>query len=523
MGIYLNPSNSGFRKIRNGIYVDKTGLIGFVNDTIDTADNLTCFSRPRRFGKSFAAMMLAAYYDKSCDSAELFDDLKIAKTADYGTYLNSLNVIYLDITWFVSRSGSKGGDIVTGLQEAVISELRLAFPDCVEKEESYLPDALLSVSNQKHEQFFVIIDEWDALFREAKNDQNLQKSYVQLLRGLFKGGPSMKSAIAGAYMTGILPIKKYGTQSALTDFREYTMVKPGRLAEFVGFTENEVKDLCDKYDMDFDGMKQWYDGYSFKNEPSVYSPNSVMGALRDGGFGSYWTESETYTSLRDYISMNFDGLKDAVTEMLGGEKVRINARRFQNDISSLGSKDDVLTLLVHLGYLAYDITSGKVYIPNLEIAEEFQNAIEGDGWKPVADLLWQSESLLQSIIDGDAEAVANGLDLAHESCASILDYNSEAALSCAINLAYYTARKDYCLIREFPAGKGFADMVFLPRKNVPHPAMVIELKYNKDADSAIRQIKEKRYTGELSDYTGKVLLVGINYDKTTKKHTCVIE
>ncbi|MCD8222498.1 MAG: ATP-binding protein [Clostridiales bacterium] len=526
MGTYLNCGNEAFRQICSGIYVDKTNLIRYINSTIGTSANLTCFSRPRRFGKSFAAVMLSAYYDKSCDSGDLFDSLAISRADTYEKYRNQFDVIYLDITWFISRARTKRTPmIVSAIQAAVIEELKKAFPGCIDESEEYLPDALIRISQQTKEKFFIIIDEWDALFREAKENEELQKSYIQFLRGMFKAGPAMKSAIAGAYMTGILPIKKYGTESALTDFREFTMAKPLKLAEYVGFTEDEVQKLCAEHHLDFEGMQKWYDGYSFSRIKHLYNPNSVINAIANEELGSYWTKSETYESLRQYISMNFDGLKDAIIQMLGGQRISVDVNTFQNDMTTFNCRDDVLTLLIHLGYLAYDERNSEVYIPNLEVADAFKSAVKGTSWSEINQLLSQSESLLKATIKKDSETVANALELSHESCTSILEYNDENSLSCAIMLAYYTARNYYEIVREFPSGKGFADLVFIPRKNTDKPAMIIELKYNKSAESAIQQIKDKRYTGRMQDYTGNLLLVGINYDKNagSKKHTCIIE
>ncbi|MCD8221474.1 MAG: ATP-binding protein [Clostridiales bacterium] len=528
MGAYLDSGNEGFRTIRNSIYVDKTGLIEYINSTINTPFRMTCFSRPRRFGKSFAAKMLCAYYDKSCDSQDLFKDLKIAEFVGFERYRNRFDVIYLDITWFLSRTQGTGCNVIQEIQTAVITELREAFPDNVHDNEISLPDALFHVSQKTGNKFIIIIDEWDAIFREAKNNDALQKEYIQLLRALFKGGQTTDRMIAAAYMTGILPIKKYGTQSALTDFREFTMIEPLGLSEYVGFTEKEVLALCTKYGLDFNEMKQWYDGYTLSETGSVYNPNSVMSAVMFKKFKSYWKLSETYEDLKGYISWNFDGLKDAIVEMLSGGQVRVNVSRFQNDMTSFRSKDDILTLLIHLGYLAYEETSGKACIPNREVFEVFQDAVEGDGWEKVEKALSASEDLLNATICKDCTAVENALEEIHESNFSILRYNDESSLSCAITLAYYTARNDYEIVRELPAGKGFADIAFIPYRSSDKPAMIVELKYDKNADTAIRQIRENRYGGRLKDYAGRVLLVGINYDKdakgkNAKKHTCIIE
>lgn len=519
MGMYVNIGNAGFRSIRKGLYVDKSGLIAFINRTLGTKEKLTCVSRPRRFGKSYATQMLCAYYDRNCDSRELFSDLEIAKDKTFEENLNKFDVIYLDVTWFISNVKNIK-DTVSYLQEQVIQELCGIYSFA--GEEHSLPIVLAKIAETAECKFIIIIDEWDALFREAKDDTDLQKEYIQLLRGLFKSSLTDKM-IEAAYMTGILPIKKYGTQSALTDFREYTMIQPKKLAKYVGFTEKEVKDLCRENDMDFEEARRWYDGYSFSKEHSIYSPNSVVQAISNEEWGDYWTETETYESLKYYIGMNEDGLRDAIISMLGGVRCKINTRTFQNDILNINSRDDVLTLLVHLGYLAYDSAQKEVYIPNQEVADEFKNAVEYSGWEGVSAALQASESLLEATIRGDAEAVAKGIDKVHSANTSVLAYNSEQALSRVITIAYYVARKDYTLIRELPAGKGFADIVFLPRKHTNKPALIVELKWDKSVQGAICQIKYKQYAGALEEYADNLLMVGINYDKTNKKHECVIE
>ncbi len=519
MGMYLNIGNAGFQAIRKGHYVDKSGLISFMNHTLGTKDKLTCVSRPRRFGKSFATQMLCAYYDKSCDSRSLFEDLAIGKDSEFEKYLNQYDVLYLDITWFISTERDIK-NTVSYLQEQVTDELCKVYTDI--PAESSLPLTLARIAESTGRKFLVIIDEWDALFREAKEDTDLQKEYLQLLRGLFKSSLTDKM-IEGAYMTGILPIKKYGTQSALTDFREYTMLQPKKLAEYMGFTEKEVESLCEESGLDFEEAKMWYDGYSLARVGSVYSPNSVMQAVMNEEFGDYWTETETYESLKYYIGLNEDGLQDAVVAMLGKERCRINTRTFQNDISSMKSRDDVLTLLVHLGYLAYDSAEKEVYIPNLEIADEFKNAVEYSKWKGVSRALLDSEKLLDATLRGDAEFVAKGIDEVHSASTSILSYNDENSLSCVVTIAYYAAQREYMMIRELPTGKGFADIVFLPRKHSSKPPVIVELKWDKTARGALSQIEEKKYAGILKEYEGAFLTVGINYNKKEKKHECIIE
>ena len=401
MGNYLNIGNAGFSAVREGIYVDKTGLISFMNRILGTMDKLSCVSRPRRFGKSYAAQMLCAYYDKSCDSRKLFENLAISKDPSFETHLNQYNVIYLDITGFVSRAFVAGtmSRIVQELQKEVIHELCAACPEAEKKE--YLPDMLYDISQMTGEKFIFIIDEWDALFREAKADTFSQDCYIQLLRGLFKDSGRTDKMIAAAYMTGILPIKKYGTQSAMTDFREYTMLAPKRLAEYVGFMEPEVRALCEQYGMDFEEAKKWYDGYSFSRVKSIYNPNSVIEAVKSGEFGNYWTQTETFETLRIYIDMDEDGLKEAIIQMLGGARIKIDVGAFQNDMTTIKGRDDILTLFVHLGYLAYDMSSRSVYIPNEEIREEFVRAVTHGRHTEIAKLIRGSDALLDATLNRD--------------------------------------------------------------------------------------------------------------------------
>ena len=519
MGKYLNLGNAAFASIRKSDYVDKSGLIKLINETIGTKDKLTCVSRPRRFGKSFTAQMLCAYYDRSCDSRVLFSDLEIAQDISYEKYLNKYDVIYLDITWFISIV-SNVKETVQCLQREVIDELKSFYPEV--GEESSLPIALAKIHESTNNKFIIIIDEWDALFREAKTESDLQKEFIQLLRALFKRDQTDKM-IEAAYMTGVLPIKKYGTQSALTDFREYSMISPKRFAEYVGFTEQEVKCLCDKYEMNFEEAKKWYYGYSFHKLKSVYSPNSVMQAMKNEEFATYWTETETYESLKIYIDLNEDGLKEALVQMLGGAKIAIDAGTFQNDMTNIQSRDDVLTLLVHLGYLAYDSKCKSVYIPNEEVRQEFIRAVKSGRHSELVNLIKNSDYLLEATINGDSAFVADAIESAHCAGTSPLFYNNEQALRSVIRFAYISCIDEYAEIQELPSGNGYADIVYLPKKGSNKPALLIELKWNKTEEGAIGQIRNKDYPQVLKDYGGKMLLVGINYDPKSKKHTCKIE
>lgn len=518
MGNYLNIGNAGFQTVRKGLYIDKSGMISFINSTLGTMDKMTCVSRPRRFGKSFAAKMLCAYYDKSCDSRELFADLEISDDPSFEKHLNQYDVIYLDITLFIS-SVQNVREVVPSLQSKVIAEIREAFPSA--KREVTLIETLASVTEATGSKFIIIIDEWDALFREANNSE-VQQDYIQLLRSLFKSSLTDK-AIEAAYMTGILPIKKYGTQSAMTDFREYTMLQPGPLQKYVGFTEAEVKSLCKRYDMDFAEAKRWYDGYSFSRIKSVYSPNSIIMAMKLGEYNTYWTQTETYESLKVYIEMDEDGLKETIVQMLGGAASRINIRTFQNDMTTIKSKDDVLTLLVHLGYLTYQAKDKTVSIPNEEVRQEFIGAVENGKHKAIAKLVSESDQLLQYTLNMNEEAVAAAIAAAHSAGTAPIFYNNEQALRSVIRFAYLSCVDEYQEIQELPSGIGYADVVYIPKKGSALPPMIIELKWNKTADGAIRQIRERNYPQVLEGIFDNILLVGINYDESTKVHTCKIE
>lgn len=521
MGIYINRGNQNFREVLGDEYVDKSGLIVEINKTLNTERRYTCVTRCRRFGKSMAANMLNAYYDKSCDSHELFDGLNIASDTSYEQHLNKYLVLKLDITKFTTKYKTNY-NIVSLIQKDIIEELHTEFPNISIGERDDLMDVLIKIYEQTKERFIFIIDEWDAVLREYEDNKQAENDYVNLLRRLFKGDDS-NIIFAGVYMTGILPIKKYKTESALNNFKEYSVVSPKRLDKFFGFTKVETKELARKYGMDYDELAKWYDGYMIGNEKSVFNPNSVINAVIDGECNTYWGATGAYDNVLKYIQMNFDGLKDDVLKMLAGERVVVDTTKFQNDMYIINCKDDVLTVLIHLGYLAYDKDERKCFIPNREVGIEMKNAVEATNWKYISKALESSSQLLSDTLAMNEEAVATALELIHQDETSILSYNNEESLACAISIAYYYAKNDYIIHRELASGKGFADFVFIPRKNMDKPAMVVELKYNTDADSAISQIHRKEYKGKVLEYTSNLLLVGINYDKNTKTHSCIIE
>ena len=520
MGAYINLGNAGFQSVRNGEYVDKSGLIAIVNNSLYTERRFSCVSRSRRFGKSVAAKMLCAYYDQSCDSRHLFTDLEIAHDPSFEKHLNKYPVIFLDMTNFTTRF--KDDSIMEHVQKELKEDIHEAYPDIPVKDDDDLMAYLIRVTDSTHQPFIFIIDEWDAICREFKTGTHAMDEYVSWLRRMFKGSNSPQ-VFAGVYMTGILPIKKYKTESALNNFIEYSMVEPRKMAPYFGFTMDEVRALAEKHGMDFAELEKWYDGYQIGDENSMFNPNSVIQAIDAGRCRSFWATTGSYDAVAHYIQMNYEGLKDDVVQMLAGERCKVNPTKFQNDMSIIGGKDDVLTVLIHLGYLSYDWRKDECYIPNKEVAGEIVNAVQSNNWTHVVKAVEASEQLLQATLRGDEEAVARGVDAAHDENTSILSYNDENSLACVLSIAYYYASNDYIIHRELATGKGFADLVLIPRKNVDSPAIVIELKYDKAVDTAIEQIKRRQYPDKVAQYADRLLLVGITYDRESKQHHCRIE
>ncbi len=474
--------------------------------------------------------MLCSYYARGIDSSPLFDELKIASFGDYKKHLNQYDVIFINISDELARASHNVKSMTDYLTKTIVRELKEAYPNSEISTPEFLDLALQEVYNYSKVPFVVVIDEWDWIMREKKEDPDSLKKYLEWLKAIFKDKPY----IGLAYMTGILPIKKYGNQSALNMFNEFSMTDTDNFAPFIGFTENEVQSLCNEFKMNFNQMQQWYDGYSFIDVPHIYNPNSVVKSISRKRFGSYWTKTETFESLQEYIDMNMEGLRDDIVKLIAGEDVVVNVAKFQNDMVTFKTKNDVLTLLIHLGYLAIkpdsdirvdNISKFVVHIPNEEIKMEFRNIVEDNkNYSGVYNLISKSYDLLNDIWSLNSDAVAKVFDEAHQDHTSILTYNDENSLSCVISLSLELSTTDtYNVIRELPTGKGVADLIYLPKKGVNKPAPLIELKYDKSAQSAITQIKEKNYLQFFKDYKGEVLLVGINYSKDTKTHQCIIE
>ena len=520
MGTYINIGNAGFQRARNSEYVDKSGLIAVVNSTLFTERSFSCVTRCRRFGKSMAAKMLCAYYDQSCDSRSLFADLEIASDPSFEKHLNKYPVIYLDMSGFMKNIHD--ADIVSLIEDKLKKDVMEAYPDVEARAEDSLMDSLLRIATSTQQAFIFIIDEWDAICREHQSGSAAMDQYVNWLRSMFKDVNASR-VFAAVYMTGILPIKKYDTQSALNNFREYSMIMPRQLSGYYGFTKKEVQALAKKHGMDYDELAKWYDGYQIGDEPSMFNPNSVMEALDAGLCESYWASTGAYDAVTTYIKMDFEGLRRDIIDMLAGGRCKVRVTGFNNDMHEVTSRDDVLTVLIHLGYLSYDRTTQECYIPNREVAIEMESAVRKTNWSYVIEAIEASERLLQSLLRGDAEAVAAGVERVHRQEVSLFKYNDENSMACVISLAFYAARNDFHVHREYQTGDGYADLVLIPRKNVNKPAVVIELKYDKTVGTAIDQIHQKHYPEKVADYTGDILLCGISYDREAKTHNCQIE
>ncbi|MCD8201485.1 MAG: AAA family ATPase [Clostridia bacterium] len=520
MNDYLNPGNGSFQEhLDRKIYVDKTGLIKYTNECITYKDKFLCVSRPRRFGKSHAADMLTAYYGRGCDSHTQFNGLEISKDDTYEEYINKYNVVHCIMTQLLSN-GMRIEEGLADFKANLIDELTSIYPD-ITFNGNNLIKMFKAVYDKTMVQFVFIFDEWDCVFRERKEDTEGQKSYLDFLRDLLKD----QQYVALAYMTGILPIRKYGTHSALNMFKEISMTGADPVQEYMGFTEDEVKKLCDEHGKSFKGIKSWYNGYTIDGV-AIYNPyavyNAVLSNLPPKG---YWTATETYEALNVYIRTNTYGVQDVLSELLEGKSVKVDIGSFSNDMVTFESRDDVLTLLIHLGYLSYNSKTKKVKIPNREIKEQFKISLKNIGLGAYDEIKLQSEAILEATLKGDAETVAKRVQRVHRMRSSKLEYNKELSLKTAIQFAYIAAENHYNAFLELSAGDGFADVGYVPinSKNPNYPPMIVELKVDKSAEGAIEQALDKEYFDFLHSYHGDVVVVGINYDEDTKQHTCEIK
>ena len=532
MGRYVNPGNEAFASIVDDEYVDKTGLISLFDSTLNKPRKLVMVSRPRRFGKSYAAQSISAFYSCGCDSRALFEGREVSRRAGWDRSLNKYNVLRLDMAGVMQSAD--GADVVAAVTEAVMPELRELCPGAgshAVSSKSLLASALWDAVKETGRKFVFVIDEWDAPYRLAQGSKAAQDAYADWLRSLFKNATLTAEVVAGAYMTGILPIKKYAHQSAVSDFREYTMVRPGAYVPYVGFNEAEVEALCAENGLDLADVRRWYDGYDLpafkpkKDEPrrlAVYAPYSVMQACEEGATGSYWPSTETFEELRRYIDMDFDGLQGDVLRAIGGEELRVNTARFQNDMASVADRDDALTMLVHLGYLCYDIDTGQARVPNEEVRGELRNAVEVSRHDGVARVMRDSIRLVEDVLARDEVAVAAAIGRAHDAACAPIHYNGERALRAVVKAALIATADDWACVDELPSGHGYADVAYLPRRGSGRPALLVGLKWDDPVRTAVDQVLDRDYPQVLRDLDVPMLLVAVTYDSKTKEHICRI-
>ncbi len=532
MGRYVNPGNEGFTRIVGEEYVDKTGLVSLFDSTLNGPRNLVMVSRPRRFGKSYAAQSLAAFYSCGCDSRVLFEGRDVARQEGWDANLNAFNVLRLDMAGIMQAA--EGADAVAAIAHAVLPELRELAPGAgsgASNKKSEVASALWDTVQTTDRKFVFVIDEWDAPYRLAQGNTAAQDAYADWLRSIFKNANLTAEVVAGAYMTGIQPIKKYAHQSAVSDFDEYTMVDPGQYVPYVGFNEHEVERLCAKRGLDLTDVRRWYDGYDLPafdpapGEPdhvATYAPYSVMRACARRRTGSYWPSTETFEELRRYIDMDFDGLQADVLRAIGGEELRVDPYKFQNDMAAVASRDDALTLLVHLGYLCFDIDAKRAHVPNEEVRGELRRAAEESRHPRLARVMRDSMRLVEDVMAGDGEAVAAAIGRAHDVACSPLHYNDEQALRAVVKAALVAAVDDWACVDELPSGRGFADVAYLSRAGTDRPALLVELKWDKPVRAAVDQVFERDYPQVLRDLGVLILVAAVTYDVRTKEHTCRI-
>ena len=520
MGVYLNPDNENFIKtLAADIYVDKTRMIAYANRFIDKGNSYICVSRPRRFGKTITGNMLSAYYSRGCDSAGLFSGYAISGDASFLEKINKFNVIQIDMNSEYQNADDKNL-FLKRLIDHIKDEFRQIFREIDFKDQDSLDRYILKTYQYTGCSFVIIMDEYDVLVRENA-EEKLFNEYLGFLNGLFKSNP-LRPAIALAYLTGIFPVVRDKVQSKLNNFREYTILDADELAEFIGFTSDEVRTLCEKYKVPFEECRNWYDGYR-QGELEIYNPESVIMALQKRRFGNYWSKTSSYEVIKERIRRNFAGTRDDVIKMLSGESVAVDEGMFLNTLEGINNKNEVFTYLSHLGYLSYDLNTGTCRIPNREIRNEWLRAIADDeDYSVTNSIIDSSRELLEKTLEGDGDAVAKALDISHIHVTSNRSYNNEDALQSAIYLAYIYALNKYTPVKEMTAGKGFADVVYIPF-NPDNPAIIIELKRNDSSESALKQIREKNYFEALKHYRGDLVFVGIGYDEKTKKHSCKIE
>ena len=519
MAYFLNSDfkNNEFELAsKDKFFVDKTSLIEKINFLIGIKDRFVCITRPRRFGKTLNAMMLASYYSKNTDFKELFDNLKISKSEYYLKHLNKHNVIYITFNSIVNEAKNYN-EYIDFYKTRLLRDIKDAYPDVIKFEDDPLSNILQQVFEKTNKGFIFILDEWDYIFNNNLFSDDDRKAFLEFLRDLLKDKPYVELA----YMTGVLPIAKYSSGSALNMFKEYNMLNDSKYDKYFGFTLSEVDNLCKKQNkVTFDELKVWYDGYKTFSGLEVFNPRSVVYALSDGICQSYWTNTGPMDEILYYINNDVDSVKDDVVKMVSGIPLEIKLKGYGAEQKELNTRNQILSAMTIYGFLSY--CDEELRIPNKELQIKFDEALEDKSMGSVSKIVLNSNEMLKATLRKDTETMEKLIQEAHDINIPAIKYNDENSLACIITLVYLSARSKYKIVREMPAGIGFADFIFYPNDK-SKPAFILELKKNSSPDAALQQIKEKRYATALRDYTGQKLAVGISYDEKLKKHSVKIE
>lgn len=536
MGIYLN-SETAYTLYKNETvkpyFVDKSLMLAELFPLVKEGSNYICVTRPRRFGKTVMANMIAAFFSNAHDSADIFDTLKISKKKEYKTYRNQYAVIHISFN-DISRQCTNYEQYITRIEKRLVRDLKKVYPYVELTEEGSAVDALLDIyAEDPAARFVFVLDEWDFLFHQSFVKENEKMAYLQFLRSLLKDRPY----VLLAYMTGILPIAKYSSGSELNMFLEYTMAAEEKFSGYFGFTEQEVDQLFERYKKNREknrhitreGLKIWYDGYHTKSDQRLYNPRSVIASLSNNNLGNYWTSSGPYDEIFYYIENNVAAVREDLVRMVSGLSVPVKVREYAATSMRLQTKDEIFSAMIVYGFLSFE--NGKVCIPNKELMDQFDEMLQKeDSFGYVYRLAKESGRMLDATLAGDTDTMAEILELVHHTETPLLCYNNETELTAVVNLVYLSARDKYRIEREDKAGIGYVDFIFYPETDKSMDCIILELKVDHRPEEAIRQIKDRRYDlrfrakmGEKPKYTGRILAVGIGYDKKQKKHECKIE
>lgn len=534
MGNYLNTTAvyDTYRREHNSPYfVDKSKLLCELCPRVDTTANYICVTRPRRFGKSMAANMMAAFFSSACDSGALFHKLKAEAPELCRNYLGRYDVIFISFNE-MPRNCKSYGQYIERIENRLLQDLMEAYPEAGIRKGDAVWDAFLSVYQvYDSKRFLFVFDEWDFIFHRPFVSQQDKADYIDFLSNLLKG----KAYVSLAYMTGILPIAKYSSGSELNMFLEYMMATREKFSEYFGFTEAEVDDLYQRYldieklpKVSREGLRLWYDGYRTASGAKIYNPRSVVGALSDNQLGSYWTSSGPYDEIFYYVGANVDAVREDLAIMVSGTPVSAKVQEYAATSMKLTTRDEILSAMVVYGFLTYG--EGKVSIPNRELMEKYNDMLLKEPSLGYVNRLARiSGEMLRATLEADTDKMAEILEFAHNTETPLLAYNHETELTAIVALVYLAARDSYRIEREDKAGIGYVDFIFYPETDRGADCIILELKVEGGPDDALRQIIDRKYAlkfdgrlGESPRYTGRILGVGIAYDRDTKAHSCKV-